>query len=186
MGCHICINSDATVVAAGGRNSVIEVWNIGNSSKALEIPKAHGGRGIVSICMNAGGSLIASTGAGDYSIHMWNGNTGQKMFSMICATQPRRVCFNAHGDMLLSHTFLGIYIWNSADGSRVLFIDIEQFMQYLYACFDDSADNNVVVSADDGFIVVFDGRTGEILRMWKAHDTAVRRISYAPPVSILL
>ncbi len=100
---------DGTMLASGGYDQTIQVWN---ATSGQHIATYHGhSNEIVSLAWSPDGKYIASCDDEDYSLHIWNSQTGQIVLMLPMQNGARSVSWSPNGKFIAVGSDT-ISVWN--------------------------------------------------------------------------
>lgn len=178
----ICFSSDGRLLASGGNDGVVKLWNVVDGRELLTL---YGHLSVVkAVAFQPSGTLIAS-GGGDPMIHLWEASTGQRVRTLISYWKgTRQLQFSPDGQRLVA---LGennaLSVWNVADGRRVTtpFRPTKPINTFRLSPTGDL----LATGNADYSISLWDMATGQDLTTFYGHTDSVQSLSFSPDGQLL-
>jgi eukaryotic-like serine/threonine-protein kinase len=177
----VAVSPDGTRVISGGLAPVLRVWDLPARKQIAALPQESA---IYSLAYSPDGQIFAS---GDTSgIRVWNANTFEKVADLSQPDLLRSLAFSPDAAQLASFCRNGtVTIWecDTWEGSVSFWVPGGGILQ---GAVTFSPDGSIVAaSGEDGGIVLADPRTGETMKSWFAHQTAITALSFSPDNRLL-
>jgi len=171
---------DGSLVAAGGDDDRVIVWNVRNGRERMRLN--HNGD-VRTIAFSADGSTLAAAGH-DNSVTLWDTRTGQPDGPAFTgnAGVVRSVTFQPHGGAMASSSGATILLWDVA-GRRVL-NRFDQGSPVSSVAFTPDG-RRLAAASEDGRVVVWDVDTGQRLSDVVGHSDQARTVAISPNGDLL-
>lgn len=193
----LAVSSDGKMLAWGGNENYISIWNLTNGQELRTLDKFLPTRakdeqfagsffGVQALAFSANNKFIASGGL-DNTVRIWNAESGNELRRMKGHTNfVNAVSFSADGKILAScggdNT---VRIWNAETGTLIKTIPTgkDSFAASVAA----SSDGKIVAFGDlvTGSIKIYNIAIGRVVRTIKAHDSGVLSLAFTPEGKIL-
>jgi WD40 repeat protein len=179
----VAFHPSGTLLATGGSDGEICLWQVANNYQPLLILKEHSGW-IYSIIFSPDGTLMIS-GSGDRTVRLWNIETGQCL-KILRGHQDwiQAIALSSDGQTLASGSEdETIRLWNIQTGQCIR--KIHGHTKGVHAL-TFSADSKVLISGgNDAKICIWDVETGRQLKTLNAHTSEVSAVALSPDGQIL-
>ena len=172
----MAFGSDGALVATGGRNRTVQVWDPA-AGKRLRALRSHS-EGVPTVALSPGGTVLAS-GSYDTTVRLWNPATGKCLRVLEGHTgSVMGVAFSPDGALLASGGDRTVRVWNPATGERVRVLEghTGSIMGVAF-----SPDGELLASGSgDRTVRVWNPATGECVRVLEGHTGSVMGVAFSP------
>ncbi|XQQ06435.1 MAG: NACHT domain-containing protein [Leptolyngbya sp. IPPAS B-1204] len=179
----VAFNPNGTLLATGGSDGEICLWQVADNYQPLFILKEHSGW-IYSIIFSPDGHLMIS-GSGDKTIRLWDIRTGQCINTLYGHQDwVKCIALSSNGQTLASGSEdETIRLWNLSTGQPIK--KMHGHTKGVHALVF-SSDNQLLISGgNDTKIRLWDVKTGESLKTLDAHTSEVSAVALSPDGKIL-
>jgi hypothetical protein len=170
------ISSDGRLIAAGGRDSTIKIWEVA-SGRELFTLRGHK-NGIWDLAFNQDGSVLASSGQ-DKTIRLWSTTTGKQInllsgpnggiWSIVFSPDGKRMASGSQDNMLLT--------WDiEANGIDGVF---EGHTGWVNAVAFSPDGKKLASGSEDGFVKIWDVASNKELFSKRGHAARVSSIVFS-------
>lgn len=180
---RVALSADGRLVAAGGRNDTIKLWDV-DTSRELFTLKGHK-KGVRAIAFSPGGDVVAS-GARDADIKLWSAANGQELATLVGHSGGVfAVAFSPDGKKLATGSQdRMIFLWDIASGS------LEEGFVGHSASVDAvafSRDGQKLASgSEDGMVRIWDVATKRPLHTLMGHVDSVNSVTFTADSKLLI
>ena len=174
----VAFSPDGSLLASGGRESKVVVWNIGNQMK----PKVFRGhtKSVMSVVFSPDGQLLASASHDGY-VRLWNVSSKRTLQPLFHDGWVRSVAFSPDGKTLVSgggDQVGSITLWDTSNNNRI--VDFPGHRE-LVESIEFSPDGQMFVSTSrDGTVKIWDIARRRVLKSLTEHrNVKHRNVVYA-------
>src|SRR6266568_3975235 len=154
---NVAWSPDGRMVASGGRDSSVQVWNTQNGKRLL-VYQGHSNE-VLGIAWSPDSRRIASASR-DSTVQVWDAKTGKHLFAYQGHTDViTSVAWSPDGSRIASAGYdTTIQVWAASSGKRLLLYQGHTDAVYGVAWSPDGS--RIASSGDDGTVQVWDSVTG--------------------------
>jgi WD40 repeat protein/serine/threonine protein kinase/DNA-binding XRE family transcriptional regulator len=167
---------DGTVVATGGDDGNVRLWNPENGQQILVLDIGQPLRGLG---FSPDGSRLV-TGGADGSAQVWDARSGAQVVRLNGHEQTvSRISFSPDGSRVVTASYDGTArVWDVASGSEL--VRLEGHNGPLRAATWSPDGQQIATASDDGTARIWDGTTGEERLQLTGHIGLVATVAWAP------
>ncbi|KAF9220204.1 WD40 repeat-like protein [Gyrodon lividus] len=164
---EVDVSRDGKMVVSGSADTTVTIWNR-ESGETVHVFEGHQYT-VYSVQFSTDSKRIAS-GSYDCTVRVWSVETGKLAFEPIkCHGNVWCVRFSPNGDRIASGAN-SVQIWDAETGKGpILEIRDSQVESLAW-----TLDGKHIIGGRQGNITIWNSRTGEQLRTWKAHSGWIR------------
>eukprot|EP00798_Chlamydomonas_sp_ICE-L_P020057 gene20057-26775_t len=182
----IAFNSSGSLVATGGMDGVVKIWNSSNGNLVSTLEGSGGA--IEWVSWHPKGDVVLA-GTEDFSMWMWQAQSGNCM-----------QVFSGHQGVVSSGQFThdgksvvstggeddcSLRVWNPKTGECTLTLQNHPYHTSAITCSAVSADSAVVLTgADNGGVIMANIQTGRILGPLHGHEESVEAVGFSAQVDL--
>ena len=168
------------MVAAGGSDGIVRIWNIRQSSEAL--PIRADARNVYGLAFSPDGKTLVTAGS-DGHVRQWNSHGGQESFRLSGHTRTECLAYSPDGKLLAScgrhASGKGAILVRNAKTGEQLHVLMGHVGTVRSLAF--TPDNKSIVSAgSDRTVRLYDVQSGKEQKVWKKHSRGVLVVAVSP------
>jgi WD40 repeat protein/uncharacterized caspase-like protein len=180
---HVALSSDGRLLAAGGRNDMIKIWEVDSGRQLLTL-KGHK-RGIWDLAFSPNGEILASC-AQDTTIKLWSVATGQELRTLKSHVGGvGALAFSPDGKRLASGSHdKTTLMWDVASGNlEDAFVGHSGWVNTVAFSRDG---RRLASGSEDGAIRVWDIATRRPLQTLTGHTDRINSITFSADGKLLI
>jgi WD40 repeat protein len=172
----LAISPDDRLIATGGSDGKISIWEIGNGQNTLNL-KAHAGH-VVGLVFTADSQRLISSSF-DKQIKIWNIETGTCLKSWDSSMPCYRIALSHDGKTMASGSECGdVVIWNTETG-KLLRTFVGHTLQSMSVAFHPQG-KLLASSSCDASIKLWDITTGKCIKNLTGHTSFAFSVNFSP------
>ncbi|MXV78699.1 hypothetical protein F4X73_01760 [Candidatus Poribacteria bacterium] len=174
----VAFSPDGSLLASGGNNNRVVLWNIGNQME----PKVFRGhtKSVMSVVFSPDGQLLASASHDGY-VRLWNVSSKRTLQPLFHDGWVRSVAFSPDGKILVSgggDQIGSITLWDPSNNNRIVDFpghrDIVESIEF-------SPNGQMLVSTSrDRTVKLWDVASQRVLRSLTEHRNVVYAVAFSP------
>lgn len=172
-------SADAKMLAAGGEDNSVHVWDIIDSKNARYRFTVRGHKHwIRTLAFSPDGKMLASGGEGK-TLCLWRVADGASLFTSTAHNWwVNAVAFSPDGKLLASGGN-ELFLWDTATGTQ-LHENSRELTAHISTLIFSPDGNTLVVGNRDGIIELWDVRTGGLLSTHTGHTGGINVLKFSP------